>query len=104
MASASSAWELHVAIAALLNADVTINALLNGDNVYSLTAPRDADFDYIVIGATTATDFALFGLVGEEMPITLHLWVAGEDQAKLLQLWGEVKRVLHYQPIALASP
>lgn len=101
MAGTSAIWPLHVALSAILTADVSVAALLGGDKVYSLIAPRGALFDYVVLGMTTTQDFPTFGRAGEKGAIQCHLWCAGADQRAVLQLYGELYRVLHNVPLTL---
>jgi hypothetical protein len=95
MATTSAVWPLHVALAAAILADPTVAALLSGEKVYSLVAPRAASFDYVVLGATAAQDLPTFTRAGEQGSILLHVWCAGDDQMTTLQLFGELRRVLH---------
>lgn len=103
MAGTSSIWPLHVAIAAAINGDVTLAALLAGDRVYSLTAPRSAPFDYIVLAGSSAQDFPTFSRAGERGVITLDAWTVGDDQMTQLQMYGEARRVLHNVVLALVG-
>jgi hypothetical protein len=97
MAGTSSLWPLHVAIAAKINGDAALKGMLSegGDGVFSLVAPRGAPFDYIVLGDSAGRELPTFARKGENGSITLHLWCAGDDQMTLLQMYGELRRVLH---------
>jgi hypothetical protein len=101
MAGTSAVWPLHVAIAAAINNDATAAPMLGGDKVYSLVAPRGTSLDYLVLGSSDAQDFPTFARAGEQGAILVHLWVVGEDQAKALQLYGELRRVLHNVRLAI---
>lgn len=103
MAGTSAVWPLHVAIAAAIHADVTVAAMLGGDKVYSLVAPRGTGLDYLVLGNSDARDVPTFTRAGEQGAILIHAWVVGEDQAKLLQLYGELRRVLHDVRLAITG-
>lgn len=95
MAGVSAIWPLHVALAAAINGDATAAALLAGDKVYSLIAPSGAVFDYVVLGDSNAREVPTFSRAGESGAIAIHLWCANDDQATTLQLFGELRRVLH---------
>lgn len=103
MAGTSAVWPLHVAIAAAILADAPLAALLGADKVYSLVAPRGTGLDYLVLGNSDARDVPTFMRAGEQGAILIHEWIVGEDQAKLLQLYGELRRVLHNVHLALTG-
>lgn len=103
MAGTSSVWPLHVALAAALNGDATLAALLSGDKVYSLVAPRGAVFDYLVLGDSNTQDLPTFTRAGERGAITIHAWCVGDDQMTALQLFGELRRVLHNVHLTLSG-
>jgi uncharacterized protein DUF3168 len=103
MAGTSALWPLHVAIAAAVIADGALAALLGGDKVYSLVAPRGVVLTYLVLGQSAALELPTFTRAGESGAILVHLWVVGEDQAALLQLYGEMRRVLHNVRLALTG-
>jgi hypothetical protein len=103
MAGTSVVWPLFVAIADALNADAGVAALLGGDRVYNAKAPREADFDYIVLGTVQEAELYLLNGGGSEASIMLHLWCAGDDAARCAKLYGEVHRVLNQSSLPLVG-
>lgn len=103
MAGTSSVWPLHVALAAITLADKPLAALLKGDKVYSMIAPRDTIFDYLVLGDSNAQEKPTFQRAGEQGAIAIHGWCGAADQMKLLQLYGELHRVVNNARLTLTG-
>lgn len=94
---------LFTALADVINADSVLSGLLQGGQVYSLTAPRDAAPPYIVLGDTSAAGFSVMHQAGEASAVTLHLWSGRDDQAQLLLIYAALFRVLHLKPLPIAG-
>jgi hypothetical protein len=103
MAGTSVVWPLFVAIADALNGDALVAALLGGDRVYNAKAPRDADFDYVVLGSVSEEELYVFGGGGSDAQLQLHLWCVGDDARRVALLYGEVHRVLNRASLPFAG-
>lgn len=100
----SAAWPLDKAIAAAFNGDATLAALLAGDKVYSLVAPKDSPFDYIVLGESIEEHFRTFGRQGHDNDTAIHIWSQRKAKQGVLDIYHEVERILDRQILALAAP
>lgn len=100
----SAAWPIDVAIAAALNADGTLAAKLAGDKVYSLVAPKDSVFPYLVLGDGPEDQFRTFGRQGHANDLAIHIWSQTDQKKGVLTIYDDLERILDRQKLALANP
>jgi hypothetical protein len=99
----SAAWAIDVAIAAALNGDGTLAAKLAGDKVYSLVAPKDSPFDYLVLGDGPETQFRTFGRQGHANDLAIHIWSQGQAKKGVLDIYADIERILDRHTLALTA-
>lgn len=97
----SAAWPLDVAVAAALLADATLAARLAGDKLYSGVAPKNADFDYLVLGDGPEEQFRTFGRQGHSNDLAVHIWSRGQAKKGVLLIYKDIERVLDRQKLPL---
>lgn len=92
----SAAYPLQVGMAAALEADGPLTALLfSAQSIYSLRAPDLAKRPYIILGSSTEIPDRLFSRQGVASEETLHIWGAKRDKLDVLQIYAELARVLN---------
>lgn len=99
----SAAWPLDVAVAAALTGDGTLAALLAGDKLYSLVAPKDSPFDYLVLGDGPEDQFRTFGRQGHANDLALHIWSRTDQKKGVLVIYDHIERILDRKIIALTG-
>jgi hypothetical protein len=95
----SPALSLQKAIWAALVADAGVGALI-GDRIYD-SAPRDAVFPYVSIGATTANDWSTGTEDGTEHRVTLLAWSRGRGQSECHAIAEAIRAALNDAALAL---
>jgi hypothetical protein len=100
----SAAWPIDVAVAAAFIADGTLAALLAGDRVYSLVAPKDSAFDYLVLGDGPEEQFRTFGRQGHTNDLAVHIWSQGRAKQGVLTIYDSIERILDRHTLALTNP
>jgi hypothetical protein len=99
----SAAWAIDVAVAAALTGDGTLAAKLAGDKLYSLVAPKDSPFDYLVLGDGPESQFRTFGRQGHANDLAIHIWSQGQQKKGVLDIYADIERVLDRQKLALTG-
>jgi len=96
----SSEMPLQGALVAALRADVTLMALVTAveDHV-----PAKRTYPYVVIADLTSLEFDTKTSTGEEVTVTLHAWSQHSGRKEILQIHGELKRILHDQLLAVTD-
>lgn len=96
----TAAWPIDVAVAAAIEADAAIMALLAG-GVHSIVAPEGTRLDYVTLGSTSEGDFDAFGAEGNDGVLTVHVWTAVMGKGPALAIYGHLQRVLNNVPLVL---
>lgn len=99
----SAAWPIDVAVAAALTGDALLAARLVGDKLYSGVAPKDALFDYLVLGDGSEDQFRTFGRQGHTNDLAIHIWSRGLQKQGVLLIYDDIERVLDRQILSLTG-
>jgi hypothetical protein len=85
---------MQTAIFAILDADVTLSALVTG--VFDDVPESYTDFPYVTLGEDVLTEFDTDGLLGFRVSVTIHCWsqYKGQRETKLVQ--DAIYRALHH--------
>jgi hypothetical protein len=97
----SAALEVQTAIFAILDADVTLSALVTG--VFDDVPESYTDFPYVTLGEDVLTEFDTDGVLGFRVSLTIHCWsqYKGQRETKLVQ--DAIYRALHHVSMRLAG-
>jgi hypothetical protein len=97
----SAALEVQTAIFAILDADVTLSALVTG--VFDDVPESYTDFPYVTLGEDVLTEFDTDGLLGFRVSVTIHCWsqYKGQREVKLIQ--DAIYRALHHVDMTAAG-
>lgn len=101
MTRTSALWPTDVAIAAAVETDTAMIALLSSFDgkpaIFSGRAPREAAYPRIVIADSSEDRRATFGRDGNSMTVTLHLWSAVVGRDQVLEIYRNLMRLLEGQ-------
>ena len=97
----SAAWPIDKALSAALLADGALSAKLAGDKLYSLVAPKNSAFDYLVLGDSPEVGFRTFGRAGHDTELAIHIWSRGQQRKGVLSIYGDIERVLDNKRLTL---
>jgi hypothetical protein len=97
----SAALEVQTAIFAILDADVTLSALVTG--VFDDVPESYTDFPYVTLGEDVLTEFDTDGVLGFRVSVTIHCWsqYKGQRETKLVQ--DAIYQALHHAALSLPS-
>ncbi|MEO7102877.1 MAG: DUF3168 domain-containing protein [Gemmatimonadaceae bacterium] len=109
----SQLWPLQVALATAIAADATLQGILAGDMVYSVSPPENTPYPYITFGLVQENDDNLFGKPGTLAGQVLDIWTrkttttGGATQEiggrQVLQIYGALRHLLHQQPLTVTG-
>lgn len=94
-------WALQQALYAALANDATLAGRVTG--IYSGRAPQGTAAPYIVVGEKTERDSSTHSTLGAESTAAIHIWSEYRGEREVLELYDELRRVLHYRPLAIAG-
>jgi hypothetical protein len=96
----SAALEVQTAIFAILDADVTLSALVTG--VFDDVPESYTDFPYVTLGEDVLTEFDTDGVLGFRVSVTIHCWSQYKGQRETKQVQDAIYRALHH--LAMTVP
>jgi hypothetical protein len=97
----SAALEVQTAIFAILDADVTLSALVTG--VFDDVPESYTDFPYVTLGEDVLTEFDTDVATGFRVSVTIHCWsqYKGQRETKLVQ--DAIYRALHHVDMTVSG-
>ncbi len=96
----SALLELQKAVYSALNGDAGLLAMVEG--VYN-HVPQGTDFPYVVISTLNGEDISTIASHKERVSIGLNIYSDKQGAKEVLDIAGEVHRILHQQSLELAS-
>ncbi len=93
-------FEIQKAIYAKLTGDAVLMGKVAG--VFDAVPPNQA-YPYLVIGDATEVPWDLFGTLGNEITMTMHIWSRYAGFAEALNILAEINRVLNRAALVLTG-
>lgn len=102
--TADSQWPVQQAVYDALRADATLRTLIsNPVRVFSVTAPQDTDYPYIVIGDGSGSPFDTKTTNGMELIFNVHTWSRYRGAKQPLEIMDAINDAIDEQDLAISG-